>query len=189
MTFYVKLINIFQVTSSLLFISIFINACSPTKTNFQSDERLISDFKKNRAELLTIIKQCKEKDGTGSTKDYISDLFHVCKISPSKLKNIHILESAKKSIRNYMPSEELKPNSFLFVTDRYIDNVMSTYVDEKGYVFSPDSIDRDVIQSASLDQFRDKKLIERRSISEEWKFRQIEPNWYLYYRQYYHEYP
>ena len=88
-----------------------------------------------------------------------------------------------------MPSEELKPNSFLFVTDRYIDNVMSTYVDEKGYVFSPDSIDRDVIQSASLDQFRDKKLIERRSISEEWKFRQIEPNWYLYYRQYYHEYP
>ncbi len=62
---------------------------------------------------------------------------------------------------------------------------MAVFVEEKGYVFSEIPINKNLIEPGSLDRLAGTELFEKRSIREEWRFKQIEPNWYLYYRQYF----
>ncbi len=60
-----------------------------------------------------------------------------------------------------------------------------TFIQEKGYAYFPQQPRSGVIQAGSLDQFFDQNLVERKGIKEEWRYKKIEENWYLYYRQYY----
>ena len=162
-------------------------SCSPPQTAFNSDEKNLLNFKNNKSEIFSIMEKCYPKKNKSYDKSYTWSPFYLCKISSSQLQKSNILEvSEKKNIRTYnSPSQYVKNNSFLFVTDQYIDDTLGTYVDEKGYIFSPTPINHDLIKEGSLDQFRNKELKKQDSTAERWKFKQIEPNWYLYYRQFY----
>jgi hypothetical protein len=85
-------------------------------------------------------------------------------------------------------STEFKGSRVLFITDQYTDDYANTLVEEKGYIFSAAPITQDLIKEGLLDQFTGKELFEKRGSNEKWRYRQIEPNWYIYYRQYFYPY-
>jgi hypothetical protein len=77
-------------------------------------------------------------------------------------------------------------NYLLFHSDRTIYDEYDTMVEEKGYIFSASSIETNVLTTGSLSQF-EQKLDPRglKDMSEIWRFKQIEPHWYLYYRHFF----
>ncbi len=190
-----SIIEMRNFTTSCIFINIIPSflllllstSCSPPQTSFKSDEKNLLNFKNNKSEIFSIMEKCYPEKNKSYNKPYAWSPFYLCKISLSQLQKSNILEiSEKRNIKTYSsPSQYVKNNSFLIVTDQYIDNTIGTYVDEKGYIFSPTPINHDLIKEGSLDQFRNKELKKQDSTGEKWKFKQIEPNWYLYYRQFY----
>ncbi len=178
-----------KIVPSLLLLVIPISSCGQTKPAFQSDEKMKLAFPDYKPELLSILKKCRLEKEIGGMKNHIQGSYNTCKNSPAQLKKVNVVEIATKVIRNYpkRPFTELtKNNSFLFVTDQNIEEGWGTYVEEKGYIFSTAPIKNDVITKGSLDEFRNTKIEDK---SEKWRFIPIEPNWYLYYRQYRHSYP
>ena len=82
-------------------------------------------------------------------------------------------------------SDFFRGSPILFKVDEVETPGVAVFVEEKGYVFSETPIKNDLLEQVSLDRLANTELFEKRSIREEWRFKQIEPNWYLYYRQYY----
>jgi hypothetical protein len=178
-----------KVALSLLLLVMFTSSCSPAKPLFQSDEKIKLAFQNHRSEIINILKKCRLEKGQGEMKFSIQGSYNVCKTNPTQLKEINTLEVATEVIRNFPkhPYTELaKNNSFLFVTDQNIEKGWGTYSEEKGYIFSAAPLKKDVITTGSLDQFRNTEIEDK---SEKWRYIPIEPNWYLYYRQYRHSYP
>lgn len=50
--------------------------------------------------------------------------------------------------------------------------------------FSETPIKDKLIEKGSLDRLIGTELFKKQGLKEEWRFKQIEPNWYIYYRQY-----
>ena len=165
------------------------SSCSPSKPAFKSDKKMKYFFQNRKLELISVLKKCQLEKEEGEMKFHIKGSYDVCKINPTQLKKINTLEVATEVIRNNPKRryiELAKNNSFIFVTDQYIDSRFGTYVEEKGYIFSANPLKQDVITTGSLDEFRNIEIDRK---SEKWKYKLIEPNWYLYYRRYHHEYP
>lgn len=186
-----KLRDYFYIAPSLLVILMITSACSKAKPLFKSDEKMKSNFQENKSELLTTMKRCRLELGKGSIKYQIRTSFEICRVSPSQLRKNNVLEVAERHVMTYEDKQNLlldnlKKDSFLFVTDQNIESGWGTYVEEKGYIFSTAPIKNDVITKGSLDQFRNTEIEDK---SEKWRFIPIELNWYLYYRQYRYSYP
>jgi hypothetical protein len=77
------------------------------------------------------------------------------------------------------------PGELLFVVDRYVDKSLThTLVYEKGYAYTNKRTAGNLIKAPTLDDFPSAKIIEKAD-PETWLYREIEPNWYVYYRYFY----
>ncbi len=168
---------------SLLSMILIMTACSPHRPIFQSDEQIATRFKKNKIELLTLMQKC----NPGQLKKNIQETFNICKIDQSQLESLDLEEIAKELSGERTTAKEFNGSRFLFVTDQYIDEYADTFVKEKGYIFSATPITKNLVKEGSLDEFNGTRLLERKK-SEIWKYKQIEPSWYIYYRQYFYPY-
>jgi hypothetical protein len=181
MIFLMKAQIFLKVVLSFLLLVMSTSSCSPAKPPFQSDEKIKLAFKNHRSEIINILKKCRMEKGQGGIKFHTQGLsYNLCKTNPIQLQKISVLEVATKVVRGDgkgIPTKLAKNNLFLFVTDQNT---------EKGYLFSEVSFKEDVITRGSLDQFRNTKIEDK---SQKWRYIPIEPNWYLYYRQYRHSYP
>ncbi len=178
----------FQMALKLLSIMFFIAACSMPRPTFQSDEQIKTNFQSHKAELLMLMQKCKSEKKSQGGKRYVRDAFSICKVNQAQLKKLSLEEIAVEFIWTKTFSKEFKGSRILFITNQYVDDPADTFVEEKGYMFSATPITKDLIREGSLDQLLGKDLFERKGRKEIWKYKQIEPNWYIYYRQHFYPY-
>ncbi len=183
-----KLQKVFRNALYLLLVMVFMNACSPPRPTFKSDEQIKNNFQNQKMKLIPIIKQCKSEEKSQGIKRYISESFSICRINSIQLKTMNLEEISLEFAGVKTSLKEFKGSRILFVTNQYVDDHANTLVEEKGYMFSAIPITQDLIKEGSLDQFIGKELFVRRGSNEVWRYKQIEPNWYIYYRQYFYPY-
>jgi hypothetical protein len=150
---------------------------------FHTDEQLLSNFQAHKAGMIALMQECKAQKTPQAPKVDTGHPFISCEFDKSRLQALSLSEVAEEiQRRNALPGQ-FEGSRMLLVTDYYKNDPVDVFIEEKGYVYSPKPIRRDVIKSGSLDPFMGKDLFERRGSQEMWKYRQIAPNWYLYYRQ------
>jgi hypothetical protein len=179
--------KVFQMALKLLLIMILTTACSPPRPKFQSDEQIKISFQRHKIELIALRKKCELKREKQAMKKYIDDFFTVCNVNKIQLKNLNLEEVALEYKEVKTSLKKNNDSRILFVSNQYIDNPVDTFVEEKGYMFSAVPIANNLIEKDSLDKFNGVRLLERKK-SEIWKYKEIEPNWYIYYRQYFYTY-
>ncbi len=170
--------------------------CTSTKIPLRSDEEMVADFQRHKPESIALMKQCASEPVTdrGSTS-YAVELFLHCK-NEIKGKDAHEMANymsslnlqyvAQKITEPERPSRQFKGTPYLFMVQQIIYDDYDTIVEEKGYIFSSIPIETNVIAQGSLTQFEQGLNTKgRKDLSEIWKFKQIEPNWYLYYRYFF----
>jgi hypothetical protein len=102
----------------------------------------------------------------------------------SRLKEVaEEFESDRKPLN---PESDFDGKRVLFLTDDYKNDRSDTFIEEKGLTYVDKPLPQEVIEDSSLDQFSGQPLFEKRGVQEVWRYREIEPNWYIYYRQYYY---
>ncbi len=183
-----KLQKAFQIALYFSLVVLFITACSPPRQTFKSDEQIKDNFQTQKAELPPLIKQCKFEEKSQGLKRYTTESFSTCKVKSAQLRTLNIEEVSLEFIGLRTSSKEFKGSRILFVVNHYIDDRVDTFVEEKGYMFSDVPIKNNLIKEGPLDQFVGKELFLKRGSNEIWKYKQIEPNWYIYYRQYFYPY-
>jgi hypothetical protein len=159
-----------------------------SRPNFQSDEQLKTNFPKHKAELLTLIQRCKVEQKSQALKRDIRQAFSICKVDSNVLKLISAKEIAVEFRRTQPLPYDFNGGRVLFVTDYYKKELADTFVEEKGYMYSSNPIKQDVIENGTLEQSAGRDLFESRSRKEAWRYKQVAPNWYIYYRQYFYPY-
>ena len=157
------------------------------RPTFQSDEQLKTNFQQQKAELLTLMQKCKSEQESQLLKPDTFQSFSTCVVDEPQLKSVNLKEIAVEGRKRQPLPPGFQGYRVLFATDYYKNESGDTFFEEKGYVYSPTPLKQDVLQTGSLDQFASQYSIEKRK-NETWKYIQIEPNWYLYYRQYYYPY-
>lgn len=180
-----KMLNMskkFPLVSILLML---LSSCIPDKLTFKSDDQMKLNFQQNKINLLKLSEKC--NNASESQKEDVIESFMICKIDPVNLKNIGVEQIAINVNAGIYPSKPvIRKNAILFVTSNRTDLPRDFFVEETGYLFSPvPPIEKDIVKDGSLDRFFGTKLIPKSSMTEGWKFKNIEQNWYLYYRQYY----
>ena len=157
---------------------------------------MVADFQRHKPESIALMKQCASEPITDrGARNYAIELFLHCN-SKLKGKDAHEMANymgslnlqyvAQKFTEPERPSKQFKGIPYLFMVQQSIYDEYDTMVEEKGYIFSSIPIEKNVIAKGSLTQFEqglDTKG--RKDLSEIWKFKQIEPNWYLYYRHFF----
>jgi hypothetical protein len=152
---------------------------------FHSDEQLLLHFQSHKTGMIDLIQECKAQKTPQAPKVDTGHPFIACEFDQSRLQALSLREVAGEiQRRNALPGE-FEGSRMVLVTDYYKNDPGNTFVEEKGFVYSPRPIQKDVIGSGSLDPLMGKDLFERRGAQEAWRYKQIAPNWYLYYRQYF----
>jgi hypothetical protein len=74
----------------------------------------------------------------------------------------------------------------LLISDYYLeDNFFGVFVAEKGYIYYPELVKLNVPLENSLDKFSGASIVNKKLVHDEvWKYKKIDQDWYLYYRQY-----
>lgn len=180
--------KVFQTALELLLIVLLTTACSPPRQTFQSDEQIKTSFQNHKIELIALIKKCESEKKSQGMKEYIREFFIVCNTNKTQLKNLSLKEVALEYKEVETSPKKIKDSQILFVSNQYVDDSVNTFVEEKGYMFSATPIAKDLIEEGSLNQLIGKDLFERKGSQESWRYKQIEPNWYIYYRQYFYPY-
>jgi hypothetical protein len=198
--------NFFKFALGCLLITISTNGCSSRGINYllfhsdriplRSDEQMVADFQRHKPESIALMKQCASEPVTnrGGT-NYAIELFLHCN-SKTKGKDAHEMANymASLNLQNVSqkfteperPSKQFKGVPYLFMVQQIIYDDYDTMVEEKGYIFSAIPIETNVLTTGSLSQFeRGLDIRGRKDMSEIWRFKQIEPNWYLYYRHFF----
>jgi hypothetical protein len=183
-----KLQKAFQIALYFLLVVLIVTACSPARQTFKSDEQIKDNFQNQKSKLAPLIKQCKSEEKSQGLKRHTRESFSTCKVKPTQLRTLNIEEVSLEFIGLRTSSKELKGSRILFITNQYVDDYVGTFVEEKGYMFSAIPVTQNLIKEGSLDQFVGKELFLKRGSNEVWKYKQIEPNWYIYYRQYFYPY-
>jgi hypothetical protein len=193
-----KLNNLLRVGLGSWLIIIATIGCSSTKIPLRSDEEMVADFRRHKPESIALMKQCASSSQPiierGSTILAV-ELFLHCK-SKIEGKDSHEMANymgslnlqyvAQKFTKPERPSKQFKGTSYLFVVQQNIYYEHDTTVEEKGYIFSAIPIEKNVITKGSLTEFElGLNTWGRKDLSEIWKLKQIEPNWYLYYRHFF----
>ncbi len=179
---------------------IFTTACNSSRVALQSDRQIIANFQRHKSESIALMKQCESESVTNrSSVNFTVELFFHCN-SKIEGKDSHDLANYMRSLNlEYIaqkftapehPSKQFKGTPYLFVVDQVIYDDYDTIVEEKGYIFSDappqGGLEPNSIATGSLSQFEQGLDTRgRKDRSEIWKFKQIEPNWYLYYRHFF----
>jgi hypothetical protein len=170
--------------------------CSSTRLPLRSDEEMVADFRRHKPESIALMKQCESQSVTDrGGRNYGVELFLHCKSKvkgadahemANYLENLNLQYVAQKFTEPERPSRQFKGVPYLFVVQQLIYDDYDTMVEEKGYIFSAIPIETNVLTTGSLSQFEQVLDIRGRTdMSEIWRFKQIEPNWYLYYRHFF----
>jgi hypothetical protein len=165
-----------------------LSGCGIVKlSGFSLDEEMIRSFKESKQDITTIMNECKSRKDTQllERKDLTKESFDNCKIDPVTLKKINIKEVYRGYAKSMNTSYFFHGSPILFKIDEVESIGINVFVEEKGYIFSETPIKDNLLERGSLDRLFGTELFKKRGIEEEWRFKQIEPNWYLYYRQYY----
>jgi hypothetical protein len=192
-----RLHDFFRVGLGFWLAIICITSCaSETRIPLKSDEQMVADFQRHKPESIALMKQCASEpvSGGGSTNYTIESFLH-CN-SNVKGKDAHEMANymgslnlqyvARKFTEPEHPSRQFKGVPYLFMVQQVIYDDYDTMVEEKGYIFSASPIETNVLTTGSLSQFEQKLDPRgRKDMSEIWRFKQIEPNWYLYYRHFF----
>ncbi len=197
--------NFFKFAFVCLLIMMSTNGCSRSinyllfhsdRIPLRSDEQMVADFQRHKPESIALMKQCESEQITDkSGTNYAVELFLHCN-SKVKGKDAHEMANymsslnlqyvAKKFTEPEHPSRQFKGVPYLFMVQQSIYDEYDTIVEEKGYIFSASPIETNVLTTGSLSQFEQVLDIRgRKDMSEIWRFKQIEPNWYLYYRNFF----
>jgi hypothetical protein len=163
----------------------------------RSDERMVADFQRHKPESIALMKQCASEPVTNrSGTNYAIELFLHCNSKvkgkdaqemANYLDSLNLQYVAQKFTEPEHPSRQFKGVPYLFMVQQTIYDDDDTMVEEKGYIFSTIPIETNVLTTGSLSQFEQGLDISRgrKDLSEIWRFKQIEPNWYLYYRNFF----
>jgi hypothetical protein len=180
-----KTLNMFDKFPLVSILMILLVSCTSEKLRFKSDDQMKLNFQQNKISLLNLSEKC--KNGSESQKEDIIESFMICKIDRANLEHIGIEQIAINVNAGIYPSKPvIRKNAILFVMNNQNDLPRDFFVEETGYLFSTvPPIEKDIVKDGSLDKFFGTKLIPKLSMTEGWRFKNIEPNWYLYYRQYY----
>jgi hypothetical protein len=193
--------NFFKFVLACLLIMISTNGCSRTinhsdRIPLRSDEQMVADFQRHKPESIALMKQCASEPVSGrGVTNYTIELFLHCN---SKVKGkdaqemanymgtLNLQHVSQKVTEPEHPSRQFKGIPYLFMVQQVIYDDYDTIVEEKGYIFSASPIETNVLPTGSLSQF-EQKLDPRglEDMSEIWRFKQIQPNWYLYYRHFF----
>jgi hypothetical protein len=191
-----KLSNFVRVGLGFWLTIIATTGCSSTRLPLRSDEEMVADFQRHKPESIALMKECESQSVTDRGGiNYAIELFLHCK---SKVKgtdthemanylgSLNLQYVAQKFTEPERPSRQFKGVPYLFVVQQLIYDDYDTMVEEKGYIFSAIPIETNVLATGSLSQFEQGLDIRGRTdMSEIWRFKQIEPNWYLYYRHFF----
>jgi hypothetical protein len=161
----------------------------------RSDEQMVADFQRHKPESIALMKQCASEPVTGrGGANYGVEFFLHCN-SQVKGKDAHEMANymgslnlqyvAQKSTEPERPSKQFKGVPYLFMVQQHIYDEYDTMIEEKGYIFSALPIEINVLTTGSLSQFEKVLDTSGRKDVEIWRFKQIEPNWYLYYRYFF----
>jgi hypothetical protein len=192
-----RLSNFFRVGLGFWLTIICITSCAAeTRIPLKSDEQMVADFQRHKPESIALMKQCaSEPVSDRGSRNYGVELFLHCN---SKVKgkdaqemanymgSLNLEYVAQKFTEPERPSRQFKGVPYLFMVQQVIYDDYDTIVEEKGYIFSASPIETNVLTTGSLSQFEQKPDTRgRKDMSETWRFKQIEPNWYLYYRHFF----
>jgi hypothetical protein len=182
--------KIFEFTLYSAFFSLLLVGCRfSSRPVFQSDEQLIESFEQNKPELFSLMKRCHATQSSQVIKNHIVESFSRCDVDKTVLESLRLKEVAEEfeSDRKPLnPESDFDGKRVLFLTDDYKNDRSDTFIEEKGLTYVDKPLPQEVIEDSSLDQFSGQPLFEKRGVQEVWRYREIEPNWYIYYRQYYY---
>jgi hypothetical protein len=201
-----KLHNVFQIVLGLSLITASLTGCqllskvvqgqfvaqsllpwqNKSRPVFHTDEQLLSHFQAHKAEMIDLMQECKAQKNSGGAKLDTAHPFISCASDQARLKTLSVKEVAQEIQQRNAPPGEFEGSRMLLVTDYYKNDPGDTFIEEKGYVYSPTPIRRNVVKTGALDQFSGQELIDKQKNREVWKYKQIAPNWYLYYRQFFY---
>ncbi len=152
---------------------------SYTRSNleFRTDKQLERNFHENKPAISRLVDLCKtlKEGGVIKTEHLATVSLFTCPISGNYQNDIGVKES----------SQDLKGSYYIFMTDLDKHGYADIFIQEKGYIYFVKPPQPTKVIRGSLDQFVNKDLFVRKGIQEEWRYKKIEGNWYLYYRQYY----
>ncbi len=156
------------------------------RPTFHLDEQLLSNYQTRKSQLADLIQVCKAQKYSLGPKGDTKQPFVSRKVEPARLQTLSLSEVAKEIKRNEALPEDFGGLRILFVVDYYKNDPADMFVEEKGYLYSSTPLRQDLLENGSLDQFSGQLLFEKYKSQEAWRYKQIEPNWYLYYRQYFY---
>jgi hypothetical protein len=186
----------FRVSLGLWLTIIAATACTSTRLPLRSDEQIVATFQRHKPESIALMKQCEsEPVSDRGAINYTIELFLHCKNEmqgkdshekANYMSSLNLEYVAQKFTEPERPSRQFKGVPYLFMVQQFIYDDYDTIVVEKGYIFSASPIEINVIAKGYLSQFEQGfDTRGRKNMSEIWKFKQIEPNWYLYYRHFF----
>ncbi len=178
-------LNISFKAFNILLTLLMLSGCGAKLSGLRSDEEVLGIFNENKAEITTVMKKCKSFNNAVERKERTRENFDSCKIDPVTLKRIQTQEIYKGYSRPMIVSEFFNGSPILFKSEEVELLGADVFIEEKGFVFSEIPIKDKLIEKGSLDRLIGTQLTKRSGVNEEWRFKQIEPNWYIYYRQYY----
>ncbi len=184
--------RLFRVGAILTVATLLLTACnnSINSFTFQSDQQLEANFQTHKTEFAELLKFVQNCGSPTERKRYVElgeTAFYICPVSGSQLNSLKLKEVAYGNAFG-SASKDRKTLPTIFVVDQTVDDFMAVFVEEKGYIFSPVPIQKELLEQGTLDQFVGKQIVERRSIREIWKYKKINDGWYLYFRQYFQDF-
>jgi hypothetical protein len=137
------------------------------KPKLTSDKITLDNFQAYRSNLDSLVSKC--FSSTIVKKPTTKICADESKLSAIKVKEINVRH----------------PGELLFVIDRHVDKSLThTLVYEKGYAYTNKRTAGNLVKAPTLDDFPNDKIVEK-SDPETWLYKEIEPNWYIYYRYFY----
>ena len=172
----------------------FLTSCS-NQYSFEPDANLISKFSKSKAEILNIVKACKESTSEGRAGKEITGFNHFenCLVPPEivtkygvKFVSIELKRDPKgdAEFRKLLKDDFEPYQDRVLVTTNYVkEESFTVRIREKGYLYSPIPLKSSNITTESLDSLATNEYNPNNQPrnKEVWRYRQIEPNWYIYF--------
>jgi hypothetical protein len=172
-------------TLIIFLVTTFFSGCIPSVL-FTSDREMLVNFNTNKVSIVAIMNKCKLQGEVKTLRIRSKEFFSACELNLSDMKKINLKEVDKPSENPIPYSRTFSGFPILLVINHIkLEDYSGTLIKEKGYVFSEDLIKDELIEKRLLDEVTSTRLTKENKINEQWRFKKIEPNWYLYYREYF----
>jgi hypothetical protein len=185
-----------QKTCILFALSFFATSCSPSPHFWDKDTEMIKQFSDIKNTLNKVIKECKalKPEKRGSMDPTIHNHYDTCPI-PKEVSTKYDIKfiaiEQKLDAKRYEELKESMGKNFdpyqgrVLIATNYSKNAFfDIHVREKGYLYSTTPLKKSNIVDTSLDPIVTAEYTTPdgpRNL-EVWRYRQIEPHWYIYFR-------